>query len=257
MNVRTPPRLIRHEIVYEKINRARPAPDGVTVAVSLYHYAQFVAECLESIAAQTHGNIELIVVDDHSVRDDSVEVTKRWMERHSDRFNRVSLLRHVQNQGLAEARNTAFEYARTDPVFVIDADNEIYPRALARLLEAFNDREYDAVYSQLELFGNQTGLGLADVWSKNLLRTGNYVDAMALISRRSWSQVDGYRHTEGGWEDFDFWCKFVDHGMEALFVPEILCRYRVHGASMLRTDTVVATERLKVELTLRHPWLEL
>ncbi|MDH6590969.1 glycosyltransferase involved in cell wall biosynthesis [Variovorax sp. TBS-050B] len=150
-----------------------------------------------------------------------------------------------------------FEYARTDPVFVIDADNQIYPRALERLLEAFNGREYDAAYSQIELFGNQTGLGLADVWSKNLFRSGNYVDAMALISKRSWSQVGGYSHIESGWEDFDFWCKFVDHGMEAIFVPEILCRYRVHGASMLRTDTIAATERLRVELTLRHPWLEL
>lgn len=250
------PRPVAFDVVYERINAASPAADTITVAVSLFNYARFVPECLDSIAAQTHRHVELIVVDDHSQRDDSVELTQQWMDQRASRFQRVSLLRHVRNQGLAQTRNTGFGYARTDPVFVIDADNQIYPRALARLFEANRHRQYDAAYSQLELFGTQVGIGYADVWSKDLFRTGNYVDAMALVSKRSWSQVDGYSHVEGGWEDFDFWCKFIDEGMQAIFVPEILCRYRVHGGSMLRTETVSAIERLKIELSFRHPWLE-
>jgi glycosyltransferase involved in cell wall biosynthesis len=257
MNARTTPRLVPFEVVFEKINRARPARAGITVAVSLFNYARFVGECLDSIARQTHSCLELIVVDDYSEKDESVAVARCWMEQNSNRFDRISLLRHTRNQGLAEARNTAFEYARTDPVFVIDADNQIYPRALGRLFGAIEHREFDAAYTQIELFGDQSGLGYADIWSKGFFRPGNYVDAMALISRRSWRQVGGYTHIEGGWEDFDFWCKFVDRGMRALYVPEILCRYRVHGSSMLRTDTVAATAKLKIELTMRHPWLHL
>ncbi|MCR8956736.1 glycosyltransferase [Variovorax sp. S2] len=257
MSARTSPRLVPFEVIFEKTNRTWPAKDGITVAVSLFNYAQFVVECLDSIARQTHSPLDLIVVDDHSKKDDSVAVARHWMEQNSHRFDRISLLRHTRNQGLAEARNTAFEHARTDPVFVIDADNQIYPRALARLFGAIEHREFDAAYTQIELFGDQSGLGYADVWSKSFFRSGNYVDAMALISKRSWRQVGGYTHIEGGWEDFDFWCKFVDQGMRALYVPEILCRYRVHGTSMLRTDTVGATARLKIELTMRHPWLHL
>jgi len=257
MKERTAPRLVPFDTVFEKTNCAVAGSDAITIAVSLFNYAQFVVECMDSIALQTHRRLELVVVDDRSERDNSVEVAQRWMERNSDRFDRISLLRHKRNQGLAEARNTAFEYARTDPVFVIDADNQIYPRALARLFALVEHREFDAAYSQLEFFGNQSGLGYADVWSKTSFRTGNYVDAMALISKRSWHQAGGYTHLEGGWEDFDFWCKFVDRGMRAVYVPEVLCRYRVHGASMLRTDTIVATDRLKVELTMRHPWLQL
>lgn len=257
MRDRTSPRVVPYETLFERINRALPSRDGITVAVSLFNYAQFIVECLDSIASQTHQSLELIVVDDNSQRDNSVDVALGWMQQNSDRFDRISLLRHRRNQGLAEARNTAFEVARTDPVFVIDADNQIYPRALSRLLEPVRHREFDAAYTQLEFFGNQSGLGYADVWSKGSFRTGNYVDAMALISKRSWMQAGGYSHLEGGWEDFDFWCKFVDRGMRAIYIPEILCRYRVHGASMLRTDTIVATDRLKIELTMRHPWLQL
>ena len=68
---------------------------------------------------------------------------------------------------------------------------------------------------------------------------------------------DAYNHAFrfGMFED-DFWCKFVEHDLAAIFVPEILCRYRVHGASMLRAEGADHNE-LIVEMSLRHPWLEL
>jgi Glycosyl transferase family 2 len=36
---------------------------GVTVAVTLYNYAQYIEGALDSVFQQTHSNIELIVVD--------------------------------------------------------------------------------------------------------------------------------------------------------------------------------------------------
>ena len=252
----TSPRRVRVLTVFEQTSAPTAPRDTITVAVSLFNYARFVRECLESIRAQTHPHIDLVVVDDDSRADNSLELVGDWLQRNGDRFRRVSLLKHVDNQGLAEARNTAFEWARTDPVFVIDADNQIYPRALARLFEYVEFREFDAAYTQLELFGDQSRIGLADIWTKRFFRNRNYVDAMALVSKRSWEQVGGYSHMDG-LEDYDFWCKFVDMGMKAIYIPEILCRYRVHGSSMSRTDMAAAEERLKVKMTMRHPWLEL
>jgi glycosyltransferase involved in cell wall biosynthesis len=242
--------------VFEHTSAPIAPRDTVTVAVSLFNYARFVGECLESISAQTHPHIDLVVVDDDSRADNSLELARDWLQRNADRFTRASLLKHADNQGLAEARNTAFEWARTDPVFVIDADNQIYPRALGRLHEYVEFREFDAAYTQLELFGEQRRIGLADIWAKRFFRSRNYVDAMALVSKRSWEQVGGYSPMEG-LEDYDFWCKFVDMGLKAIYIPEILCRYRIHGSSMSRTAMAAAEERLKVRMTMRHPWLEL
>ena len=236
--------------------RADAIDSTVTVAVSLYNYGAFLGECLASVAKQTHPPLDLIIVDDCST-DASVDTAIQWLRAHSDRFMRSMVVRHVKNQGLAQARNTAFAHSRTDPVFVMDADNQLYPRAVERLLPYLVDRTYDAAYTQLEFFGDQSTIGHADVWSKRSFRSGNYVDAMALVSRRSWSQVGGYFHIEGGWEDFDFWCKFVDAGMKAIFIPELLCRYRVHGASMLRTETNSQAERVAARVQARHPWLSI
>lgn len=245
------------DTVFLQTGQAKPPPDLVTVAVSLFNYAHFLPECLESVAAQRHEPIELIVVDDGSTDGESVPVARSWMEANADRFRRVLLLRHRRNQGLAQTRNTAFEHARGANVFVLDADNQIYPRAIGRLQQAMEDGGFAAAYTQLELFGAKTGVGLADVWQPEWLRHGNHVDAMALVSVRAWRDVGGYTHMDGGWEDYDFWCKFVEQGLVAGFVPEVLCRYRVHPTSMLRAETSRAYGDLFVEMTLRHPWLSL
>lgn len=251
------PHLVKFDVLYEKTNRIYPHNKGITIAVSLFNYEKFVTECLDSIFKQLHQHLELIVVDDCSIKDKSVEVVKEWMQQHQNRFDRITLLQHCRNQGLAEARNTAFKYSRTDLIFVIDADNIIFPRAISRLFEVMENREFDAAYTQLEHFGDVSRLGYSEVWNKRYFIHGNYIDAMALISKRSWLHVGGYTHMEGGWEDYDFWCKFVDNGMTAAYIPEILCRYRVHGTSMLRKDTAPATKRLMIEMIMRHPWLKL
>jgi glycosyltransferase involved in cell wall biosynthesis len=231
--------------------------DLVTIAVSLHNYARFLPACLDSVAAQRHAPLDLIVVDDASDQDDGLQVAQDWLTRHAERFCRVLLLRHARNQGLAQTRNTAFAQARGEFVFVLDADNMIYPRAIGRLHEVLSTEPFDAAYTQLEFFGTQQRIGYADLWRREYFARRNYVDAMALVNRRAWREVGGYTHVEGGWEDYDFWCKFIEHGLVAAYVPEILCRYRVHEASMLRTESLGSKLDLRVRLTLRHPWLEL
>ena len=230
---------------------------GVTVAVSLYNYARFIEECLDSIAAQDFAALQLVVVDDASGRDGSLDVAADWMERHRDRFPAGLLLRHEVNRGLAEARNTAFMAAACDAVFVMDADNALFPACIRKLKRAMDASGAEAAYSQLVMFGESAGIGYADYWSQDFLAAGPYIDAMALVRKQAWADAGGYTHIDGGWEDYDFWCKLAGRGAKACYGPELLCRYRVHGASMLHTDSAGNYERLFNVLSLRHPWTRL
>lgn len=248
--------LSNFEVIFERKNDDYDE-DTITVAVSLYNYERFLAECLDSVSGQTYDNLDLIIVDDCSTKDDSLNCANDWLVANADRFRRSTLLKHKNNQGLAQARNTAFNYCRTNYVFVLDADNMIYPKAIESLARHTLKGDFEIAYSQIEMFGDVTGLGVADYWDRRFFERGNYVDAMALISKRVWFEVRGYTHLEGGWEDYDFWCKMIDLNFDAIFVPKILCRYRVHGSSMLRTETVDNNIDLRTEMTLRHPWLNL
>lgn len=241
------------KIVSESIAPVRPA---VTAIVTLYNYAHHVEDCLDSIARQTQDNIEFIVVDDCST-DNGLMRVLRWIETNGRKFAGFRIAAHLENMGLSYARNSAFELASAPRVFVMDADNLLYPRAIERCMQAMDSAGSAGAYTQLEIFGDRTGLGDADFWDRERFKLRNYVDAMALVSKDAWQQVGGYTQLgANGWEDYDFWCKFVEHDLECTFVPEMLCRYRVHGTSMLHTETNPNASRLILEMAIRHPWLE-
>lgn len=240
-------------VAFESQQKPKPPKNLITVCVTVYNYEDYLADCLNSIAAQTHQALELIVVDDQSDKDESLAAAIAWAQAHQARFWRTKILTHARNQGPAAARNAAFAHAAGDKVFIIDADNEIYPRCIARLDAAMGNGDFDATYAQLEYFGTERKIGSADIWDPAVIAEENYVDVMALVKKSAWAAIGGFSHIEEGWEDYDFWLKFIEADFEAGYLPEILCRYRRHGSSRTHTDAYAAHEKLRAIMAYRHP----
>jgi glycosyltransferase involved in cell wall biosynthesis len=167
------------------------------------------------------------------------------------------VIRQHRNQGLSMSRNAGIAWSSEPYLFMLDADNRIRPPALARLLEALTCSGAAFAYAQLRLFGDATGLGVADIWDPEHFRRENYIDAMALIRRDALLAVGGYAvlADDHGWEDYDLWCSFAERGLRGVFLPEALCDYRVHAASMIRSRTNLHYDALMAEMALRHPTL--
>ena len=235
----------------------------VTVAISLFNYGQYIERALESVCEQTIASaIDLIVVDDAST-DDSVDIVERFQRNNHSLITRLASFRceiHDRNHGLAAARNTAFRKARTENILVLDADNFLLPQACACLLTALtaSNESVGAAYPILAVQGHSYQCLANELpWNNKRFITGNYIDAFALVRRKAWESVGGFHHTPGGWEDFDFWCRFVECGWSALQVPKLLGVYRHHGDSMKNTETELRHAELCQLLQQRHPWLEL
>ncbi|MCJ2087481.1 glycosyltransferase [Methylobacterium sp. E-005] len=229
----------------------------VSVAVTLYNYEAHIAGALSTVVSQTHRAVDLVIVDDCST-DRSLDEALIWIEQNGQRLTRVRLFRNQENYGLSASRNVAFAEAIGDFVMVLDADNELMPTAIEKLLSACQASGADAAYSIIENFDAEKSLGYAFLWNPERLSGGNYIDAMALIRKKAWSAAGGYFQFEiDGWEDYDLWCSFTERDLRAAFVPEILCRYRVHKSSMLRATTNVNHKELSAQIMLRHPWIRL
>jgi len=228
-----------------------------TVCVTLYNYESHILDALESVYDQTLPALGLVVLDDAST-DRGGERVERWMRNAGTRLAGATLVRHVRNAGLARARNGAIHAAQSPFVMVLDADNQLRPRCVERLLRSLEASDYAFAYSIIERFGELRGLMGTSSWSPPLLRAANYIDAMALLRKSTWLRVGGYNKMRvGGWEDYDFWCKCVEADLEGLLVPEILARYRHHRTSMLMIETEQGTnaKRVREEIVERHPWL--
>ena len=236
------------------------------VVISLFNYASFITTALDSVAAQTISNLELIVVDDAS-SDDGAAIAHAWMQKNAtSKFCRAALLQHQRNAGLAAARNSAFRECQANWIFVLDADNQIFPNAIEsciRHANACNDNSLAVVHTLVELVDSQKRMKQPHAlvsylsWQRQIFVSGNYVDAMALVRHSAWEKVGGYTHIEHGWEDFDFWCKLIEAGFYGVLVPRILARYNAHDNSMTAQTTIPNMSALRRCLKDRHPWLNL
>lgn len=103
--------------------------EKISVIVPAYNLAQQISRCMDSILAQTHQNLELIVVDDGS-KDQTFSILTEYAEKDS----RVKAI-HQENGGVTSARLRGIREASGDWIGFVDGDDEIEPQMYARLLE--------------------------------------------------------------------------------------------------------------------------
>jgi GT2 family glycosyltransferase len=140
---------------------------------------------------------------------------------------------------------------------MLDADNKIYPSAIGRLVEELDaDPGAAFAYSQIEVRaeGEPIALMSALPWSPRQLRRGNYIDAMSLIRRDALLGVGGYSEDIRmyGWEDYDLWCNFAEHGLRGRLHPEILCSYALTGSSMISVTNLDVSDAWRL-MRRRYP----
>ena len=107
----------------------RRGPDPpLGIVVPAYDVADYLPACLDSILAQSHDQLDVVVVDDGSP-DASGEIA----EQYAARDPRVRVV-HIDNRGLGAARNEGLRHVRGDYVGFADSDDVVPPTAYAALV---------------------------------------------------------------------------------------------------------------------------
>jgi glycosyltransferase involved in cell wall biosynthesis len=115
---------------------------AISVVVPVYNVEAFLAECLDSLLAQTFEDFEVLLVNDGST-DGSQAVIDRYTDADSERFR--SFIK--PNGGLADARNFGMERALGEYLAFVDADDELEPDFLESLHSVAQGRGADLVIS--------------------------------------------------------------------------------------------------------------
>lgn len=113
----------------------------ISVVLPTYNVAQYLQQCLESAAAQTYRNIEVIIIIDGAT-DGSYEIAQEFCKTDS-RF----AVYWQENTGSGPARNAGLERCKGEFVMFVDPDDWIEPELLEKLYEAQSEGDYDLVAS--------------------------------------------------------------------------------------------------------------
>ena len=106
----------------------------VSVCIPAYNNAEYIGETIESILAQTHDNLELIIVDDNS-KDDTYKVISEYAAKDS----RVHVYHNEENLGMSGNWSYCLKLSRGDYIKLVCADDLLAPNLLERELQIFEE----------------------------------------------------------------------------------------------------------------------
>jgi len=214
----------------------------ISVIVPAYNAEPFLLTALTSAQAQTHRDLEIIIVNDGST-DDTLTIAQTAAK--SDHRIRVI---SQDNCGVAAARNRGLAEAHGEYVAPLDADDVWHPENLALQLAALQAAGPGAAVShawhvvidenaELQAVGAHIQL----TKKREILRAecdGNFIGnaSSTLIRREAIEQVGGYdcslraRHGQGC-EDQALYMTLAER-WDFVFVPQYLIAYRNHPLSM-------------------------
>jgi len=93
--------------------------DVISVIIPVYNVEQYLHRCLDSLIAQTYGNIELIIINDGST-----DGSGRICDEYAVKDSRIRVI-HQSNNGLSAALNTGLKKATGNYIGFVDSDDWI------------------------------------------------------------------------------------------------------------------------------------
>jgi glycosyltransferase involved in cell wall biosynthesis len=200
----------------------------VSVIIPCYNGAKYLRQAVESVLAQTHPPLEVIVVDDGST-DDSAEIAASFGPP-------VRVIRQA-NQGESVARNRGIAEARGDYLHFLDADDLMHPEAFERMLAAIAGRANAVALVGFAMFTvDPTAPYAVSVPKGEAFFPTLFRDNLAAI--HAWLTPAHLVRQAGGFceglhysEDWDLWNQVALAGAELVTIPWVGGYYRRYPQS--------------------------
>lgn len=239
-----------------------------TIIIPTYNQADFLAEALESLLAQTDSDWEAVVVNDGST-DNTEEIAECYARRDA----RIRCI-HKANGGVASALNTGLAAARGEWIHWLSSDDMFEPEKLAinrRWIERYPETRF--FFSYFTLLREATGTReKRDLWGPlpdpdhQLLTLfyRNFVSGISIcVSRQAWVETGFFDESLRYAQDYDQWLRLLQQH-QGRFIPEWTVISRNHAAQGSETfpdacyfDTAKAAIRFINQHSFKElvPWL--
>lgn len=208
--------------------------DKISIIVPAYNAEKHLAQCIESILAQTYSNLEIILVDDGSK-----DSTGKICDDYQKKDERIKVI-HQPNAGVSKARNMGLDIATGKYVMFIDADDFYEKNACEVLYREISQKQADYVVGNY-IHTNANG----EKWEQPLfdqtqygnfeLSMKDYQKSIFVMNSVVWNKVfsreflEKYklRFVEGALaEDAIFSIGCYAHAKRAYYINDVVYNYR-------------------------------
>ena len=222
----------------------------VSVIIPCYNQGQYIDEAINSVLNQTHQNFEIIVVNDGSTDEPTINKLK------GIKGPKIKVI-HTSNQGLPSARNNGIKEAQSDIILPLDSDDKIAPNYIEKALKIMRKKPaIGIVYCRAKLFGAKKGTWDLTEYSLGKMLFNNIIFASSFFWRDDWVKVKGYNpNMKYGWEDWDFWLSIISMGKKVIQIPHFLFFYRIERQSMLQRQSPQQKIEMHRQIFLNHQGL--
>jgi glycosyltransferase involved in cell wall biosynthesis len=221
----------------------------ISVLIPCYNREDTLVETLETIAAQTLEDFEVVAVDDGST-DATASILAHWQAKDS-RFRFLPL----SHAGIIPALNAGLSAARADLIARMDADDRMHPTRLEKQVAYLEEHPQVSLVSSLV-----AGFPAGDLrqgfqkyieWLNSLASHEDICREMFVespfchptVTFRKQTVVDLGGYQEHGWaEDYDLWLRMFTAGIRFAKINETLVEWREHPERLTRTDSRYSLE---------------
>ncbi len=223
----------------------------ISIVTVSYNSAATIADTLRSVAGQSHRDIEHIVIDNVS-SDATLDVVRK-------QGSHIAQLVSEPDRGLYDAMNKGLALASGDYVGFLNSDDMLAgPQSIA-LLDAAAARGRDAVFGDLVYVKqHQTDVVVrrwrSDAFEPRRLHFGWMPPHPSFYVRRSLAgALGGFDTSLRIAADYDFMLRCLTRpGVSAEYIPEVLVRMRLGGASNASLRAMASKSREDLRVIRRH-----
>lgn len=203
----------------------------ISVITAVYNNHATVADAIESVLAQTYGEVELIVIDGGST-DGTLDVLRQYTNKISKLITEPDGgIYDALNKGLLNASGDVVGFLHSDDVF---ADTEV----LAKVANTFCNSKTEVVYGDLVYVRKDTPDNEVRYWTAGefacgKLRRGWMPPHPTLYVRRNLYEQIGMFDTQYRIAaDYDFMLRLLSiEGLCVTYIPELFVKMRLGGES--------------------------
>ena len=215
----------------------------ISLVTTTWNSAATVADTLRSVNAQTHPDVEHIVVDGGS-SDATLAIVR-------EQGRRIATVVSEPDRGIYDAMNKGLRLATGDVVGLINSDDFLAgPVVLAVVAAAFADPAVDAVYGDLCYVARNEPSRIVRYWRSSAFRPGLFARGWApphptlYVRRALYERFGGFDLAYPLAADLELMARFFEiDRLRTRHLPEVLVHMRTGGATNRSLGNIVRQNR--------------